>query len=114
MSGQRIDLVLVEKAAKAWFDRGREREKGQGLDAGLTWEEFVANENIEQEDFGWTLDELYEQIEAALRVVFDELGLKEERKTRRAFVGPDDVEHPDEQRVRLVSDWRSVEQGDGQ
>lgn len=49
-------------------------------------------------------------MEDAIRAALDKLGLREERRVRRAFVGPDDVEHPDEIRVRWSSDWRPVDE----
>ena len=50
-----------------------------------------------------------EAMEAAVREALDKLGLREERRVRAAFMGPDDIEYPDELRVRLVSDWRPVD-----
>jgi hypothetical protein len=61
------------------------------------------------EYFGATEYDGPSPIEAAIRAADRERGLKEERKVRRAFVGPDDIEYPDELRVRLTSDWRPVE-----
>lgn len=66
----------IEGAAKAWFDRGRERDIAGGLrDAdALSWGEFVANENTEQEDFGYTLSGLLDQIGAAIAAYEQALG----------------------------------------
>jgi hypothetical protein len=56
------------------------------------------------------VDNLYRaKLEAAIAAADKARGLHEERKVRAAFVGPDDVEHPDELRVRLVTDWRPVD-----
>lgn len=89
MTSRRIDPVLVEKAREAY------------------------RRTLHQISYFGMMD--YDgpsPVEAVVEAVFDELGLKEEHKTRRAFVGPDDVEYPDERRVRYVSPWRPVEQGD--
>lgn len=74
MSEIPIGADVVEAAAKAWFEAGREREEREGLSAGLTWDEFKANEDREQEDFGWTLPQLLDQMREAL----DKLGLRED------------------------------------
>jgi hypothetical protein len=48
-------------------------------------------------------------VEAAIRAADKARGLREERKLRPAFEGPDGVQHPDRWRMRLVSDWRPVD-----
>ena len=92
MNAQRIDLVLVEKATSVRVFGLPCAELGPGK------HDFIAVADLEE----------------VLGVVFDEPGLKEERKPRwtdgnRHLLTPDGrtVEA-----VRLVSDWRPVEQGD--
>lgn len=90
MSAQRIDPVLVEKAVEA-FEKAPEYP-GEGPDT---------------TDRG--------AMEAAIRRVLNELGLKEETRGRRYRIvegelGPEQFEFEH----RFTSEWRPVEQGDAQ
>ncbi len=100
----KIERTLVEKAAKAAHEAERASCIASGDEAPPTWDEAVADPTL----WGgpnFLLREVLDFQEAALRVVFDELGLKEERRQNAA-------DGPPSWHMRLVSDWRPVEQGD--
>jgi hypothetical protein len=86
-SAQRIDPVLVEKAVLALVE-----VYGSGRS---------------------DLDT--PAVEAALRVVFDELGLKEERRYPAIPIPGEGTTRPGPAtHTRYVSEWRLVEQGDAE
>lgn len=95
MTPDRIDPVLVEKGAKAILEDNRAQFV---RDASYQWEDLT-----EEQRSGYRSN-----AEATIRVVFNELRLKEELSStwRR---------NPDGSRqvcTRLVSKWRAVEQGE--
>jgi hypothetical protein len=97
MSEQRIDLVLVEKVAKAIHNEEWVK-KGYG-----PWEKCVDQDRIRR------------LAEVEIRVVFDELGLKEERRHPAIPIPGSGTTRPGPAtHTRYTSEWRPVEQGDPQ